>query len=338
MRHYTLLGLGITSLLLVACAQQQADKIGRLNNMEFEAWVEMNKDNSWKETELGSWILYMDKGDEGKSVSSIEDNPYLRLEYTVTDLDGTIVETTSEAISKRLREYDKRNYYGPLFSYRGSNSTFAGIEELFSVMGIGGKCKAVIPGWLLTNSRYDTKQQYIDAMSSSTDARIYEFSIVESVKDTEEWEMELLKKTMGSEWEDADSLTTGVYYVQDKASDKPDTTFTSTAQIYINYICRRIDGTGIDTNIADSAKVFGCTASGEPLLINWGEEATDLTMTSDKSKVVKGFAYGIFNMKPHEKGRVYMTSTSAYGASGSGSAIPAYCPIYFEIEIVDKDE
>ena len=61
-------------------------------------------------------------------------------------------------------------------------------------------------------------------------------------------------------------------------------------------------------------------------------------MTSNKSSVVSGFAMGIFHMRPHEKGRVYMTSDYAYGSSGSGSHIPGFCPIYFDLEFTDKPE
>ncbi len=334
----TFIWLTASVLLVASCAKEGSSDTGELALKEFNAWISVNKESSWKETELGSWIISMDPGDvTSQSVSSIDDNPYLRLEYTVTSLDGTVSETTSEAVSKRIGEYDKRTYYGPKFSYRGQNSSYAGIEELLSQMGVGGKCKVIVPGWLLTTSRYSSKEDYISNMSSSTSALIYDFSIAESVKDVTEWEMELLKKAMGADWDKADSLTTGVYYVQDVASDKPDTTYSSSAEVYINYICRRIDGTGIDTNLADSAKVFGGTATGDPVLINWGDNATSLTMTSSKSTIVNGFAYGIYQMKPHEKGRVYMTSANAYSSSGSGTAIPAYCPIYFEIELVDKE-
>lgn len=338
MKNNILATTAILTVLLASCAQDQPNRTGELSKISFDAWVSLNRESTWEKTPLGSWIVEFTPGDtENGSIASVEDNPFVRLEYTVSDLNGDISETTSMEISQRIGTYDKRTYYGPQFSYRGANTTYAGIEELFSMMGVGGHCKAVIPGWLLTNSRYSTEQEYINAMSSSTAAKIYDFTIVESVKATEDWELNLIRKTLGAEADKVDTLATGIFYIQDKASDKPDTTFSSSDQVYINYICRRIDGTGIDTNIADSAKVFGGTAKGEPVLINWAEQATGLTMTSEKTSVVAGFAYGIFNMKPHEKGRVYMTSSNAYGSSGSGTAIPAYSPIFFELEMVDKE-
>lgn len=330
---------GLAALAVFSsCAKDAKNVSGELAEREFEAWLSLNKQAGWTETPLGSWIIELNPGDiTNNSVGDVEENPFLRLEYTLTDLEGNVSETTSEEVSKRIGKYDKRNYYGPMFSYRGSNNGFAGVEELLQRMGVGGHCKAVIPGWLLTNNRYSSKQKYLDAMTEVTAPRIYDFTVVESVKDSEKWELDLIERTMGSDWDKADSLAPGVFYVQDRPSDHPDTTFSSGSEIYINYICRRIDGTGIDTNLADSAKVFGGSATGKPVLINWADTATEITMTSDKSTVISGFAYGIFHMRPHEKGRVYMTSAYGY-PSGSGSKIPTYCPIYFEIEFTEGED
>ena len=41
-------------------------------------------------------------------------------------------------------------------------------------------------------------------------------------------------------------------------------------------------------------------------------------------------------MHPHEKGTAVFYSGVGYGSSGSGSTIPAYAPLRFDIEIVDK--
>lgn len=339
MKHTLIWGLLAASLCAASCAQEPTENVGELNKAVFEAWIQTHKEASWQETELGSWIISMEEGDvENKSVASIDDNPYLRIRYTVTDVNGKVSETTDEAISKRIGKYDKRSWYGPRFTYRAENNTYVGIEEIFAKMGVGGHFKAVIPGWLLTTTRRDNKQAYLNAMTSSTAAAIYDVTIEESVKDVNAWELNVLKERIGAEIDKVDTLADGVFYIQDKVSDKPDTTFAKDAKVYINYICRRIDGVGIDTNLADSAKVFGGSADGKAKLINWGEKATDLTMGTDKSTVVAGFSYGIFNMKPHEKGRVYMTSTNAYDKTGSGTYIPAYCPIYFELEMVDNNE
>ena len=70
--------------------------------------------------------------------------------------------------------------------------------------------------------------------------------------------------------------------------------------------------------------------------ISWGEKYTDLTM--GESSVVPGFSQTIWNMAncgPGTKAIGVFYSDLGYGYSGSGS-IPAYAPLVFEIEIVEK--
>ena len=339
-KRYILLAAAL--LCLGGCATDTAVNYGEITKNSFDAWVDKYRQDSWEETELGSWVVEWDKGDvQGSPVKTYEEYPYVRLDYTISELDGTVGSTSDENLAKQLGTYSKRTYYGPVMTSREPSVMYAGVEEVLNLMGVGGHCKVIIPGWLLTGSRYDSREDYIRAMSESKSAKIYEFTVRELVEDTSEWQLSKLKEKMGSDWERADSLAEGVYYVQERPSDKPDTTFSSGNSVYINYICRRIDGTGIDTNLADSAKVFGHYSSSSsygPVLVNWADTATELTITSNKSNVVSGFAMGIFNMKPHEKGRVYMTSDYAYGSSGSGTNIPGFCPIYFELEFTDEPE
>lgn len=326
---------------LAGCAKQSSVHQGELARNAFEAWAQVNKESGWQQTELGSWVIEMDKG-TGASVKTKDEIPYVRLHFTISDLKGNISSTSREEVAKQLGTYDKRTYFGPAMTYRGTESIYAGVEEVLDQMNVGGHCKVAIPGWLLTGSRYKNKQGYINAMTEAKDALVYDFTIVETVADENVWELDQIKAAMGGEaiFAKADSLAEGVYYIQDSPSDKPDTTFTTGNKVYFNYNCRRIDGVGIDTNNADLAKDFGCYKAGnkyEPVLINWAEEtATDITMGSSSSKVVAGFALGIHHMRPHEKGRVYMTSGYAYETSGSGNYIPGYCPIYFELEFTDE--
>ena len=256
-RRYSLIAAAV--LCLSGCATDTAVNYGEIAKNSFDVWVEKNKQDGWEQTALGSWVVEWDKGDvEASPVMTYEEYPYVRLDFTISDLNGTVGSTSDENLAKQLGTYDKRTYYGPDMTAREPSVMYAGVEEVLNQMGVGGHCKVIIPGWLLTGSRYDSREGYIDAMTELKSAKIYEFTVRELVEDTALWQMERLKEKMGDDWERADSLAEGVYYVQDQPSDKPDTTFASGNSVYINYICRRIDGTGVDTNIADSAKVFGC--------------------------------------------------------------------------------
>ena len=61
-------------------------------------------------------------------------------------------------------------------------------------------------------------------------------------------------------------------------------------------------------------------------------------MGSDKSSMISGFAKTLWDMKAMEKGVGVFYSILGYGYSGSGSSIPAYAPLVFEIELVAKPE
>ena len=61
-------------------------------------------------------------------------------------------------------------------------------------------------------------------------------------------------------------------------------------------------------------------------------------MGDDESAVIGGFALTLAQMHPMEKGIGVFTSDYGYSYSGSGSSIPPYASLIFEIEIVAKPE
>jgi FKBP-type peptidyl-prolyl cis-trans isomerase len=61
-------------------------------------------------------------------------------------------------------------------------------------------------------------------------------------------------------------------------------------------------------------------------------------MGSDKSTIIEGFALTLWQMRAMEKGVGVFYSNLGYNYSGSGSSIPGYAPLIFEIELVEKPE
>lgn len=322
------------ALLLAGCAKTPSTDYGQLAQMEFDAWVSVNKQPGWQQTGLGSWITEITDDASRTAVGSVDEYPYMSVSYTVSTLAGTVNSTTDRATAQKIGTFVQKNYYGPQILYRGSNGIYAGLEEVVNTLHEGGSARVIIPGWLLTNDRFSTKEKYLANMTESVSALVYDFTIEELIADIDAWDLAKVKNALPA---GADSLTTGVYYVCDTPSDDP-TEFASGDKVYVNYICRRLlDGYAVDTNIADTAKVYGLynsSSSYSPLLINWASSASELTMTTSESSMIGGFSAAIFNMHLHEKGRAYMISAQAYKANGSGSAIPGYCPLIYDLEVV----
>ena len=335
----TIILTAIAAVCVGSCAKTPETDYGKLAQMEFDAWISVNKQAGWQETPLGSWIIEISDDPSKTPAGTVDEFPYMSISHTVRTLGGTVNSTTVKEVAQQIGTYKQQNYYGPQISYRGSNGVYAGLDEIIGMLHEGGSCKVIIPGWLLTNSRYSTKQKYLDNMTSTTSALVYEITLDKLIPDIEAWELGLVKDALGADIDKADSLAEGVFYLCDRPADSEED-FTSDDKIYINYVCRRLlDGQGVDTNMADSAKVFGTYKSGStygPVLINWASEASQITMTSSNTSVIKGFSTALFHMRAHEKGRAFMTSTYGYTSNGSGDAIPSFCPLIFEIEFVDK--
>ena len=327
--------MAAVALLLAGCAQTPSTNYGELAEMEFDAWVSVNKQAGWQQTELGSWVTEITDDVSRTPAGSKDEFPYISVSYTVSTLSGTVNTTTDRSTAQKIGTYVQKNYYGPQVLYRGANGIYAGLEEIVNSLHEGGYARVIIPGWLLTNDRFATKEKYLANMTEAVSALVYDFTLEELISDIDEWDLSRVKAALPA---GADSLTTGVYYVCETPSDS-DTQFESGDKVYVNYICRRLpDGYAVDTNIADTAKVYGLYSSSRsysPLLINWASSASELTMTTSESSMIGGFSAAIFNMHLHEKGRAFMTSAQAYKANGSGSTIPGYCPLIYDLEIVD---
>ena len=101
-----------------------------------------------------------------------------------------------------------------------------------------------------------------------------------------------------------------------------------------------------DTNIADTAKFYGIYSAYrtyKPAAVKWyGADGkySDIRVTfagsEAASEVVPGFSFALDQMRPHETGAAIFYSAWGYGEKSNGSALPAYTPLRFDLQIVDK--
>jgi len=327
----------MAAAMVWSCAKQSEESTGEALQQYIEAWAgEYYPDAA--QTPLGAYII---EETEGTGVP-VGDSLYVRVDYTTTSLDGTISATTYKKISKQLGTYVSYYYYGPTFWYRGEDqeSLYAGLEEAVADMKVGGHKKVLVPGWLLTTKRYDSKEKYISKTTSSS-AIIYDFTILDAITDEEQWEKDSLARYIALNYPDAveDSIG-GFYFIQNYIPDnavKP----TADSTVYANYTGRRLDGIAFDSSIADTAKVYGfynsnTTYSHQTINLN-DDDYTEITMGSSSSSIIDGFAYALSKMHYGEEATVIFWSGLGYSSTGSGNTIPAYCPLRFDISIDEED-
>ena len=348
----TLLYLSLAALLLSACAKDPKTGASDSAKRFLDAWIHVNHPDATL-TPLGAYVLEETPG-TGAAAGSYEENPYVRVSFTIRSLSGAVSVTTDERLNRQIGSYEPQGFYGPAIWNRKDHALPAGIEETVASLRVGGSRTVVIPGWLMgTDSQtglpilYDTAQEYLDNVSGGTPA-IYEIRLEEAFKNLDKWETDSLARYMTANFPDvaaADTLKYGIYYHR-TATPSSDKEFTKDTTIYVNYIGRRLDGVVFDTNIADTAKYYGiynASRTYKPVTIKWyGADGSyqDITMSvagsEQASKTVPGFAFALDKMHPHEAGTTVFYSAWGYGEKSSGSAIPAYTPLRFDLQIVDK--
>lgn len=302
-----------------------------------DAWVKMHIPDAQK-VDPGFYIIEDTPG-TGTPVGDQEKSPYVRVNYTSTDLEGNVAATTSEHIARKIGTYTASGYYGPKIFPRANNVMAVGLDAAVTGMNVGGKRKVLIPGWLTGMARYDSEEGYIKNVTGTD--YIYEFEVVETFSDIKKWELAQTEAYVRKNLHGIDSTKLGYYYYQEKAPTDT-TSFKSGDKVKVWYVGRLLDGHVFDTNIKDSAKVYGLynsSAKYEALSIDWKDDKSSDDSDSKESSssgYVTGFADTVFSMKTGEKGTTVFYSELGYGSSGSGSSIPAYSPLRFDIILEGK--
>lgn len=340
-KTFSLLGATvIVAALAGACAKENTETKNEDNKIYFDAWMSARHPGVHP-TGLGVYIID-DQPGTGESVT--DDDYYLFVRYTATDLDGTIGSTSEEKVAQQVGTYTKGNYYGPTVVLNTSLATQVGILEMIKGMRVGGTRTAVIPGWLNVtidgDEGYVTGEDYLENETGSN--AIYTITLTDKATDIHKWEVDSLERYTARVMNDVDSTFYGYYYQQLKEPTDT-TTFPRDTTFYINYTGRLLNGQVFDTTVEDTAKFYGIYSASKtysPQLVKLSETYTDITLggssASDGSATISGFAYCLSKLKAYEKGVCAFYSYLGYGYSGSGNSIPKYAPLSFEIEIVDK--
>lgn len=339
--------LACTATVLVtgSCAKQTSEGKNEAAKRYFDAWRSINYPEARK-VDPGYYLISETTGN-GKSVGTEDDNYFVRVRFTSTDLDGNIQVSTEADVAKQLGTYDKSYYYGPKVIARGEYSLTAGLDAVIDRMNEGGHVKVIIPGWLNAtpdqNSyeypRYDSEEEYLKNCTGSN--VIYDFTVEEAISNITKWEIDSLDRYASQFMPGVDTLKYGFYFQQTQEPTSEDKLTTGDV-VYVNYTGRLLNGQVFDSTIADTAKVWNVYKSSrtyqtQAVYID-ADDYTNIKLgdSSDGSDCVDGFAYCISQMKVGEKAVCIFYSGLGYNYSGSGNVIPGYSPLMFEIEIVSK--
>lgn len=320
---------------MTSCTKSVETKKNQTNSDVFDSWLYINGYDSCPALVDGLRIYILDeKVGTGAPVGTASQHPFARVEYNLYDLEGNVITTSSAEVAKRLGNYnDDATYYGPYVWSRADNGLYAGVEYMLEHMKVGGELKCAIPGWYMSNTRYGSDAEYM-ANAEGTDY-IYEIKVKDVIDDIKAWELDSLKTFLKANYPKAEEIdTTGAYLMRLEPPFNSKDTLVVGKSYNINYIGRLLNGQVFDTNVKDTAVFYGLTPSnsGKPTYFTHAASAADIKFGSESSSVITGFALGLQNLKPGEKGRVMFVSSLGYGTSGSSTVIPGYCPLVFDIE------
>ncbi len=332
----------VLALSAISCAKAVTEGPNEASKRYFDAWMEINHPEA-KPVGIGIYVL---EEEEGNGAEVKEDN-YVYARYTITDLEGNITSYTDEETAKQLGEYSPSTYYGPKVITTFEKTIQAGLGEAVLGMKVGGRKKIIIPSWLMTYNSYESADEYLENSSNGSSC-IYDITITDVTSNIAKYEIQEIGRYFSENhdifgsFSPADSLKGhyGCYYKQLRVPYDT-TSFPSDTSIYINYTGRLLNGQVFDTTdekIAKDNNIYSASRTYAPTKINWGEKYEDITMGTSSSSIISGFAITLWQMRAFEKGIGVFYSPLGYSYNGSGSTIPAYSPLVFEIEIVEEPE
>lgn len=332
---------------LCGCAKQGKTGTNDAAKRYFDSWMQVHFPDAYKKgPSFPGYYVVADTPGKGERIGDYDDSLFVRVNYTLRDLDGTISGTTLASVSKQLGSYSETTCYVPEVWHIGSMAS--GLKHLVTKTNVGEKVTAVIPGWLTSYNDYETAQEYLD--KESGEDGIYELEIVEKIhKNIYEWEIDSICRYIARHYPDKfspdpalvrpDSVSThGLYYIQLKAP-KTSQPLPGDSTVYINYTGRLLNGQVFDTTIRDTAMRYGIFSSGKsygPMVANLSTDYKNVTLGEDSNEVVSGFSRTLSQMNAYEKGIGIFCSFNGYDYNGSGKSIPPYSPLLFEIELVDE--
>jgi len=337
------LALAAFSALVFSCAKYETEDNLVAQQRIREAWMRVNLGRVLDANENGLYVIEEKKG----SSKEMGDTAFVLLDYVAKDLDGNYNDYTTEEAARIMSTYKATNYYSPEVVQLGKYKLYTPVENYIRSLGEGGSATFLLPPEATTYDYTAELKKYYKSYGNDgtkpdkSENYLYDIKVVKVIEDIYKYQIEQLEDFANKNYAGVDSICEGFYMVKLKESEAKDT-ITAATSVKVNYIGKLLDGFCFDTNIQDSAKVYGLYEYGKtysPLSVTWQKDGYTLSDSGSKtyvSDVINGFAMTVGRMKYGEKAISFFWSKYAYGTS-STDTYPAYSPMCFYVEIPPKE-
>ncbi|MBR4212379.1 MAG: FKBP-type peptidyl-prolyl cis-trans isomerase [Bacteroidales bacterium] len=317
-----LLVTAAAALVLSSCAKAGSDNPNAAADRVLAAWVKVNYGENYAPNDSGVFILSLTQG----TGAAVPDSGYVFCHYTRRSLEGNIASTNDEALTEQLGLKTNLTDCGSDIWQVDQGMIPCGLEAVIKSLRVGGKARVALPvaQSVVTNSTYNAFS------ASESDNVIYDIELDDVVADIYAWQDGLLKAHSAAHYGGMDTLTAGYYFKVVGQAAEPDS-INDDVSVSCWYIGRRLDGRVFDTNVRDTARkyeIYSSAGSYDSLALTYYKDFS--TMLSNNSYAM-GFTKAIHEMRKRDTVEVFFRSDWGYGASGSTTVIPEYCPLCFRI-------
>lgn len=345
--------LAIAAAAVLGCAKAVPAGTNDAAKRYFDAWLAVNAPDA-ERTGRGTYVVSEEIVREISDGAIVEKDGFVVVRYKISTLEREISEYTDKETAEQLGKYNPASYYGVKIWTTTPETIRAGVYDALMGMKAGHKKTFIVPSWMMSYSNFATEAEYL-AQENEFSNTIYEVEIIDFVKNINDWQLLKMRECFSNpdfydgafaSTQISDSTSLGFYFkMLNKVESKKE--FPKDTTIYINYTGSLLDipefdnGLVFDTSVENVAKdnfLYSSSKSYSPATVKWGEKHSEITMSG--SNVVSGFSQTLWNMAncaPGTKAVGVFYSDLGYGYNGSGN-IPAYSPLVFEIEIVEKPE
>ncbi len=330
----TLFVSAIVSGLVFSCARRDEQSFEEVEARALAEWINQNAPSA-KPIGNGIYMQLLDAGESGASL--IEDNDWVKLNYTGTDLYGNCYISRSEDVAKVQGTYSVYTHYAP--DYQTMSMAYStlvlGQYHALKLMKKGAKAIIYVPSTQAYGSYgYSASDGYNGQFSlAGNKPVIMTLEVVDVAKDPVKYEEGLVMgyavDVMGMAVKD--SVGKILYYQElSVLPDADGITVDSTVTLY--YKGYFLDGFVFDTNIDSVGQRVYKDNTLTYQAISYKPSTGNLVQAF--KTVVPKVTYGSWT-------RMVFTSSFGYGASGSTSgntAIPGYTPLAFDFYIMPYGE